>query len=230
MYNKGIMQTTTQKVFKNSFLPVFTISFIILFFTIFTAFDPSTVVAQTYSTSTSVVVTLNVTAGIAITDSANVTMSRNLSMTNMTAIASSTWTVTTNNITGYNLTVKASTAPAMQQNATTTVADFATTTTALWSTVPSGAAQFGFSAYGTDVTDSGSWGTGTDCQSAAHIPSTTLKYSGFMTSTSTVVATRSATTTFAGSATTVCYAVEQKAFYIPSGTYTATITATAVTI
>ena len=155
-------------------------------------------------------------------------MSRNLSMVNMTAVASSTWTVTTNNITGYNLTVKASTAPAMQQNATTTVADYTLVTPSTWS-VSAGAAAFGFSAYGPD-TNTTTWGSAGTCQASANVPSA-LKYLGFTTSTSTpVVATRAATTTFAGSATTVCFAVEQNAFYIPSGTYTATITATAVTI
>ena len=181
------------------------------------------------STSSAVVVTLNVDAGIAITSPSNISMSRNLSMVNMTAVASSTWTVTTNNITGYNLTVKASTAPAMQQNATTTVADYTLVTPSTWS-VSAGAAAFGFSAYGPDTVD-GTWGNGASCQASANVPATDLNYLGFTTSTSTpVVATRSATTTFAGSATTVCFAVEQNAFYIPSGTYTATITATAVTI
>jgi hypothetical protein len=56
-----------------------------------------------------------------------------------------------------------------------------------------------------------------------------LKYKGFTTSPFTV-ASRAATTTFAGSATTVCYAAEQNNFFIPSGTYQATIVATATAL
>jgi len=223
------MKNITSRISKILFLSASIVA-VYLFVTFLTDSGKNVVFAK-ISTSSAVTVTLNVDAGISISaDASTADFSRHLSLANMTAVASSTWTVTTNNITGYNLTVKASTAPAMQQNATTTVDDFATTSTALWSTVPSGAAQFGFSAYGDDVASGGTWGSGTDCQSTAHVPSTTLKYSGFMISTSTVVATRSATTTYSGSATTVCYAVEQKAFYVPSGTYTATITATAITI
>jgi hypothetical protein len=191
-------------------------------------FNDDIAVAQT-SASDSVLVTLNVTAGIAITSPSDITMSRNLSLANMTAIASSTWTVTTNNITGYSLTIKSLTSPAMQQNATTTIDDYAVGVPTLWS-VPSGSANFGFSAYGTDV-NIGTWGNASSCESTSHVPSTALKYLGFTTSTSTsVVANRTSTTTFVGSDTTVCYAVEQNAFYIPSGTYTATIIATAVTL
>ncbi len=196
---------------------------------------PSVALAQAATATSSVVVSLTVDAGIAISaNSATAAMSRNLSMTNMSAVASSTWVVTTNNVTGYALTLKASSTPAMK-NATSSIEDFATTTKALWNTtnVPAGTAKFGFSAYSatsTDVSGIGAWGTGSDCQSSSHVPSTTLLYSGFMTSTSTTVATRSATTTFAGSTIVVCYAVQQNAFYVPSGAYTATITATAITI
>ncbi len=176
----------------------------------------------------SVVVTLNVTSGISITSPDDVTMSRNLSMTAGSAVASSTWTVKTSNETGYNLTLKADNAPAMH-NATNTVADYQTTGTPTTWGVEAGTANFGFSAYGTDV--AAAWGSDTSCEFESHIPSTNLKYSGFTTSTSSpVVATRAATTSSSGVATTVCYAVQQTNFYIPSGTYTATITATAVNL
>jgi len=214
------------QILRDSFLSSLIVSF--FFLTIFTYFEPRAVVAQT-SASDEVVVTLNVTAGIAIDSPSDVTMSRNIGMAANTAVASSTWTVTTNNITGYNLTVKASTTPAMQQNATTTIDDYAIGSPTPWS-VAAGTANFGFSAYGIDV-DTGTWGSGSDCQSTVHVPSTTLNYLGFTTSSSSpVVANRTATTTYAGSPTTVCFAVQQNAFFIPSGTYTAVITATAVTI
>jgi hypothetical protein len=218
------------KIFKSlkCYHSIFAVFSILLFFSFFIS-KLNSVIAQT-SDADSVVVTLDVTAGIAINSPSDVSMSRPLSMTNMTAIGTSTWNVVTNNAAGYNLTVKADTSPAMQQNATTTIADYDTGTPTLWS-VSAGTAKFGFSAFGPDTSDV-TWGTGETCSGGAgHDPSSSLKYLGFTTSTSSLaIATRSSTTTFAGSATTVCFAVEQNNFYIPSGQYKATITATAVTI
>lgn len=201
--------------------------FALLVFSFIYIVNSKDVIAQ--GSSDSVVITLNVTAGIAISSPDDVTMSRNLSLANMTATASSTWRVITNNITGYSLTLKSETSPAMRQNATTTISDYASISPTLWNVIP-GTAQFGFSAYGEDVNTT-TWGSSASCDSTSHVPSTILKYLGFTTSTSSsVVANRTSTTTYLGSETTVCYAVEQNAFYIPSGTYSATITATAVTL
>lgn len=218
-----------RKILKNSFLFSATIFFSLSAF--FVYFYSNDVLAQS-TDSDEVIVTLDVTAGISIDSPIDISMSRNLGVVADTAVASSTWTVRTNNATGYNLTVKASTTPAMQQNSTTTIADFPTGTPAAWNgtTVPSGTAKFGFSAYGDDVS-TGVWGSGADCQSSSHVPSATLNYLGFTTNESSpVVANRTSTTTPSGNTTTVCYAVQQNGFYIPSGTYTAIITATAVTI
>ncbi|MFA6797517.1 MAG: hypothetical protein WCR40_02330, partial [Candidatus Paceibacterota bacterium] len=215
------------KIFKSlkCYHSIFAVFSILLFFSFFIS-KLNSVIAQT-SDADSVVVTLDVTAGIAIDSPSDVSMSRPLSMTNMTAIGTSTWNVVTNNAAGYNLTVKADTSPAMQQNVstTTTIADYNTGTPTLWS-VSAGTAKFGFSAFGPDTSDA-TWGTGETC-GAGHDPSSSLKYLGFTTTStsSLAIATRSSTTTFAGSATTVCFAVEQNSFYIPSGQYTATITAT----
>jgi len=218
------MKTIVKKILGNLIL----LSIVGFLFASFLSFlKPVIISAQTFD-SDEIEVTLNVDAGISIDSPGNITMSRNLSVINMTAVAESTWTVTTNNITGYNLTIKADTYPAMQQNATTTIADYPTGTPTTWSVI--NGANFGFSAYGTDVNTT-TWGEGSSCSTSTHNPSPTLKYLGFTTSTSSpVVATRNATTTFAGSATTICYAVEQDNFFIPSGSYTATITATAVMI
>lgn len=217
------------KIFKSlkCYHSIFAVFSILLFFSFFIS-KLNSVIAQT-SDADSVVVTLDVTAGIAIDSPSDVSMSRPLSMTNMTAIGTSTWNVVTNNAAGYNLTVKAGTSPAMQQTATTTIADYNTGTTTLWS-VSAGTAKFGFSAFGPDTSDA-TWGTGELCSGGAdHNPSSSLKYLGFTTTSSPAIATRSSATNFAGSATTVCFAVEQNSFYIPSGQYKATITATAVTI
>lgn len=192
--------------------------------------EPNLVDAATATDS--VVVTLQVDTGITITSPADTTMSTALGAAVNTAIATTTWNVKTNNVLGYTLTVAASTNPAMRVSGSQYVNDFATTTTPeLWSTIPTGRAEFGYSAFGTDVNTS-TYGTATGGVScgATSTPSTTLKYRGFTTSASPTIATRSSTTTTSGVDTTLCYAVEQKGVYIDSGTYTATITATATTI
>lgn len=177
------------------------------------------------SATDTVVITLTVDAGISITDAPNRSMSQSLGVAADTAVASSTWNVKTNNALGYALSVRASTTPAMQSGSNS-ITDYQTGSPNTWSVTND--ARFGYSAYGTDVS-TGTWGTGSNCQAAAHVPSASLNYKGF-TTTNFQIATRSATTTTAGIDTTVCYAVEQDTFYIPSGTYTATIIATATTL
>ncbi len=186
--------------------------------------------ADAASATDSVVVTLTVDAGISITSPADTYMSTSLGVSTNSAVATTTWNVKTNNALGYTLTVAASTNPAMRVSAAQIISDFATTTAPeLWSTIPNGRAEFGYSAYGTDVS-TGTYGTGSSCSAATSTPSTTLKYRGFTTSASPNIATRSSTTTPSGVDTVLCYAVEQKGVYIASGTYTATITATATTL
>ena len=176
----------------------------------------------------SVIVTLNVVSGITITSPADTPMSTSLGVSTNTAIATTTWNVKTNNNLGYTLVVTSSTFPAMKASPTQFVNDFPSTSTpALWSTLGTGG-WFGYSGYGTDVS-TGTWGTGSSC-GATSTPSGTLKYAGFSSTTASAIATRSATTTLSGVDTTLCYAVEQKSVYIDSGTYTATITATATTL
>ncbi|HEY1037187.1 MAG TPA: hypothetical protein VGE62_01235 [Candidatus Paceibacterota bacterium] len=190
----------------------------------FTMIEPSVSEAQTASDT--VVITLNVTTGISITAPADSSMSTALGVAQDTAVGTTTWNVKTNNAAGYTLALRASTSPAMQATTTgNTIPDYGTATTTTWN-VTSGNSAFGYSVFGTGVS-TGAWGTGSTCASGgAHIPSTTLKYKGFTTSDFTVM-TRTSTTTTTGIDTTVCYAVEQDTFYIPSGTYQATITATA---
>lgn len=192
--------------------------------------EPAIVTAATATDN--VVVTLNVTADISITDSSNVSMSQALSSSVNTAVGTSTWNVKTNSSAGYTLAVRATNTPAMlHSNLTDTIANDQTGAPATWA-VSSGNAEFGYSAAGTDV-PTGTWGTygggGCSATSTAHSISTSLKYKGLTTSDVTV-ATRSSTTTPSGVDATVCYAVEQNGFYIPSGTYQATVIATATTL
>lgn len=170
-----------------------------------------------------VVVTLVVGSGIAITHPADVTMSPNMGMSSNSSIGSSTWTVISNNVNGYSLAVKASASPALV-SAGGSFADYTETSNGVpesWS-VESGNKEFGFSAFGTHVNTT-TWGTGSSCGSGGS-PSGTLKYVGFETTDQIIAQNGNAT---AGTDTTVCYAAAQNGVYAPSGTYTATITATA---
>lgn len=184
---------------------------------------------ETAAVADTVVVTLTVDAGITISTEADTAMSQNLGVSSHTAVGTTTWTVATNNSAGYTMTLAASTVAAMKSG-TNYVYDYATTSAPLLWSVTSGNAAFGFSVNGTDV-NSTKWGVYSYCGTAGspHVPHGSAKYSGFTTA-ATTTNTRSSTTTSSGVATNVCYAVEQDTYYIPSGVYTATITATATTL
>lgn len=191
---------------------------------LFSVFEPDILGAQT-ATDT-VRVTLTVTSGISITSPVDVTMTA-LDMSTNTSVASTTWNVKTNDYSGYTLTVRASTSPAMK-NATTSIADYtpaSANTPEVWSVT--NAVEFGFSATGTDVS-TGTWGTGAGCNTGI-VPLATKKWLNFATTASPTVATRAATTT-AGVNTVVCFAAEQNGVYAPAGVYVADITATATAL
>ncbi len=178
--------------------------------------------------SDDVIVTLDVTSGITISDGAAVTMVPNLGIAADSSIGTSAWLVKTNALNGYTLAVKASSSPALVSGGTS-LADYTELvdgTPEVWS-VGSGDKEFGYSAYGTD-TPTGIWGTAGSC-GAAGIPDVAQKYVGFLTSDKTI-ATRAEVTPSAGITTTICFTAEQNAVYAASGTYTATITATATTL
>ncbi len=176
-----------------------------------------------------VIVSLVVDAGLTITSPVDVSMSPNISMSANGSIGSTAWTVRTNSPTGYTLALKASASPALVSGANS-FADYTEAvngTPEVWS-VPSGSKEFGFSAYGTDVAGGTAvWGTGAGCGSSG-TPLGTMRYVGFETTDKTVAST-STVTPVAGSTTNVCFAAEQDGIYAASGTYTATITATATT-
>lgn len=178
-----------------------------------------------------VVVTLDVTTGITISDGAAVTMAPNIGIASNSSIGSSSWNVKTNAALGYTLAVKADASPALRVLATpaNNFADYTEAvagTPEVWS-VASGAKEFGYSAYGTD-TSTVTWGTSLSC-GAAGVPAVAQNYVGFSTLDKTI-ATRSTVTPTTGIDTTICFAAEQDTVYAPSGTYNATITATATTL
>src|SRR5581483_3691828 len=129
-----------------------------------------------------VIVTLNVTQGISLSNSGDTTMSTALGITQNSAIATSTWTVITNDSAGYTLAMTSTGTPAMQMSPTPTfsIADYQKAAPSIW-VATSGSAYFGYTAFGTD-TSTGSWGTGAACGASANGTSTTLKYQGLATS------------------------------------------------
>lgn len=223
--NKKKYMIINKKNYMKKILTLFIISLFLIQIS-YVTFEPEIITAATAVDS--VVVTLTVDSGISITSPTDVTMSPNIGMTSDGSIGSVIWNVKTNKATGYTLAVKASASPALVSGANS-FADYTeavATTPEVWS-VASGAKEFGYSAYGTDTTTA-TWGTGTSCGSAGS-PTGTQKYVGFKTTDKTI-ATRATVTTPAGIDTTVCFATQQNNVYASSGTYTATITATATEI
>ena len=195
---------------------------------IFPALEP--MIARAATATDSVIVTQAVTSGIAITAPSDITMTA-LSTTQNSAVGSATWTVTTNNQAGYKLELHASSDPALAQiSPAESFVDYTESpagTPDTW-TVTS-AYEFGFSARGTHV-PSGTWGTDTDCINTTDVPSAGLKWRGFDGVTNIQIATSSTETGTSGTASTMCVATQQSGVFAPSGTYTATITATATTL
>jgi hypothetical protein len=222
--NKNILKKTFKT--STSLFLIFAIIYIMAEPTVSTAADTKT---------DQVVVTLTVDAGVSITSPADVTMSQVIGLSADTAVGNAAWTVKTNNYTGYSLNVHASTTPALK-SASDEILDYteATPNTPEFWSVPANNVEFGFSAYGADVATVGGnpWNgaSDTDCIGAsAHVPSPTLKYMGFKGSTDKLIAYKSSETLTTGVITNICFAVEQDTIYAPSGVYTATVTATAIT-
>ncbi len=178
-----------------------------------------------------VLVNQTVTSGITISAPADITMTA-LTTGQNTAVGSAAWTVITNNAAGYTLTLFAGAAPAMvRSGGGGNIADYTPgtpETPETWSV--SAAAEFGYSAFGTDV-PTGTWGTDADCIAGADVPSAGLKWRDFdLTGSADQIATAAAQTSTSGTASTMCVATEQAGIFAASGSYTATITATALVI
>lgn len=179
-----------------------------------------------------VIVNQAVTAEITLSAPSDITMTA-LSTTQNSAVGSADWTVTTNNQAGYTLTLHASTAPALARGGGGgNIVDYTpavSETPETWS-VPASNVEFGFSARGTDVNTS-TYGTDADCLAGADVPSAALKWRDFdLTGSADQVATAGSATTTSGTTTTMCVATEQDTTFAVSGSYTATITATATTL
>ncbi len=208
---------------------VFTVSMISLFFIqmLFYIVEPTVLTAA--SVTDNVVVTLNVTSGVTISNGSDTTMTPNMGVTSDRSVGSSSWSVATNSATGYTLAVKASTTPALRNGVIDNFADYTEATPGTpdaWGGVAGGAKEFGYSAHGTDV-PTATWGTALDCgNTGTGVTNASQKYRGFSTSDVTI-ASRAGVTPNAGITSSICFAAQQNAVYAASGAYTATITATA---
>jgi hypothetical protein len=152
----------------------------------------------------------------------------NLSMSTTTnASAGATVNVKTDSETGYTLTVNADYLNVMKDSATNEAfADYTEVQDGVpesWS-VGGGVYEFGFSAFGNDVSDS-TWGAGSACTNPA---ANSLKFMGFNSTTTILVASSNLATTQNGTETFLCFAAEQKGVLAPAGSYTASITVTAI--
>ncbi len=148
-----------------------------------------------------------------------------LTMSQNSSVGSTTWNVATDNTAGYLLSVKASASPALTDpNTGESFADYTESSSGVkeqWSV--SNAYEFGFSAFGNDVSG---YGSGADCSSGTDVPSATLLWEGFLTS--NIEMASSSLATPSGTDSTLCVAAEQKSVFAPSGNYATIIIVTAV--
>jgi hypothetical protein len=159
---------------------------------------------------------------ITISSSADITMTA-LSTTQNSAVGSAAWTVTTNDQAGYTLSVATTQYDALRDGGTGRYfTDFASSTPTTWSV--SNAYKFGMSARGSHTTG---FGSDADCIAGADVPSTTLLWTGFKSTTGIQIAS-SSSATVSGTTTTLCVADEQSGVLAPSGSYGTVIVATAV--
>jgi len=160
-------------------------------------------------------------SGLAMDQSANMSITSNQA-TN--AASGAVWSVETTAPAGYTLSLSTDQTNCLR-SASEYFDDYSEATPGTpetWS-VDSNKYQFGFSAFGDDVPD-GTWGIGSSCTSPG---SNNLKYRGFNGINNIQVASSSSST--AGTNTALCLAAEQNGVFAPNGSYTATITATAIT-
>lgn len=182
---------------------------------LFVLIEPAELKTATHDDS--ITVTTTVLGTISVSSPADVTMSPNITGTG-TANGSATWNVFTSNASGWKLEVEASASPAMSDGSGNIFDDYTESvsgTPEAWS-VSASDSEFGFTASGDNVIADYSSGT---------------LYEGFKGTTKIEVATDSSNTSGGGVDTTVGFRAEVGSSKIQvSGTYTATITATATTL
>ncbi len=166
---------------------------------------------------------------ITISSPADVTLSPNISQdTGGAANGSAIWTVTTNSSTGYTLSIRAQTSPAMQSSSAS-FNDYAPASTDPDYTWAVGASSraFGYTPESTSLATRYK-DNGTSCNISGGSDTTGACWDGL--STSNRVVTQSGSPTVSGTDTTVRFRAEAgSANNPPPGSYTATVILTAIT-
>lgn len=181
-----------------------------------------------------VVVSLSVTEEITITSPNDTSLTP--SIPGITGNAGSpstgslTWTVKTNNATGFNMKIKASSDPALLLDGTFNFSDYTATTPLnyTWLSPSASAAWFGFTveaATNADTVaaflDNGSNTCGTGATAG-----TNTCWSGLATTDKDII-NRTSNTSSSGEAEVVKFRAESNAKFLKEGSYTATVTVTA---
>jgi hypothetical protein len=208
-----------------------TLSISLLFLATFAIFEPE--ITSAAATSDSALVTLTVSAGeISITTPDDVSFGTLSGFTGGTATNSLTWNVKTNNDTGYNFGLKATTAPALGTG-TYTIADYTpvggtTTPDYAWS-IASATSEFGFAPYNASNSVAKFKSATSICNTGSTVTAWTCWY-GLATA-DVQTANRSTKTTTAGEDNIIYLEVQINADNgtQEDGSYTATLTATATT-
>jgi len=140
--------------------------------------------------------------------------------------ASLTWTVKTNNDTGFNLKLKASQANALFKDGSYYFSDYTLTPSFNWTNPGSGAAEIVFSLDAATAADevAAFKDTGSACGSGSNDGHC---WSGFNATTDITVVNRSTETTSSGEAEVINFKADSNAKLLEDGNYTATVTATA---
>lgn len=204
---------------------------------IFINFEPELITAATNVQATSTV-TLTVDSELTMTGPAAITMSPNITMTQDTSVGTATMVVATNDTDGYTLNLRATNSPAMRSTADPTVDFFDDYSEGAYLTPESWAEnaneyEFGYSVFGTDTDNVNTPHWDNDSEVSCGSPDAAAMTSNLnwlsASTTQVLAASRTATTTQAGVTTTLCVGAEQGSnVFAPSGTYEATLEATAV--
>lgn len=173
-------------------------------------------------------VTLTVTGEMSLTCTSSVAMSAISGLTGGTSISPTDCNVKTNNANGYLLYVKASSTPAMVNNASTSIYfdDYRTSTPEYTWTNSSASSSFGISVSSTDVVVAFK-NTGAACGSGSI--SSYLNCFRSLATSNINIASKSSPTAYDGVTSTIAFKAEiGSTRNQPTGSYTAGITVTAV--
>ncbi len=222
--------TALKKLIKNDLSSILAVMISICL--LYSYCEPLAIRAATASDS--ITVTQAVSSEISISSPSNVTMSS--AIPGMTGnpgsprTGSATWTVITNNTTGFYMALKSTTNPSMQLDATYNFSDYSPATAGTpdyaWSSPAASAAEFGFTVEPETTADTSAkfLDSGSACNTGALNSTNTCWYN--MATTDLTVISRSTNTDNTGEAEVVRFQTESNAKYLKEGNYTATITAT----